>query len=172
MKSLLYSTQTLPTLPELYPQLLSLLLKLITLRPAMVRYSQLASTLERLTLSSEVDETASIATPSSTTATKKDYSLEFFSRFPNFEQNTDNPISVEFYRLANHRGWRAGSKKWKKNWNVCMAQQFDLVIGQRDRDINTWRKMCEKLEIPGKFPSITQCKKVCLKPGVSIPRHP
>lgn len=126
-----------------------------------MRYTQLASNLERLTLASEAVSSASIETPSSTTITKKNSSLEFFSRFPEFKQSTENPISVEFYRLAGLRGWEIGSKKWKRNWNICMAQQFDLLIGKRERDIETWRKMCEKLEISGQFTSIRQCKKVC-----------
>lgn len=84
----------------------------------------------------------------------------FFASFPGFDHHPDNLVSKEFERLAKWRGWQNGSKNWKKNWNRCMAEQYDLLIGERIHDLATWQQMCRKLNIPGEFPSINKCRQV------------
>lgn len=84
----------------------------------------------------------------------------FFASFPGFDHHPNNPVSKEFKRLAKWTGWKNGSKKWRKNWNRCMAEQYDLLIGDRINDLATWQQMCRKLDIPGEFPSINKCRQV------------
>lgn len=99
----------------------------------------------------------------------------FFASFPGFDHRPDNPVSKEFGRLAKWRGWKNGSKNWRKNWNSCMAEQYDLLIGDRINDLATWQQMCRKLDIPGEFPSINKCRQVgphyaCHVPPIKLTR--
>jgi hypothetical protein len=84
----------------------------------------------------------------------------YFASFSGFDHEPNNPVSEEFKRLAKWRGWKTGSKNWRKNWNRCITEQYDLLIGDRIDDLATWQQMCRKLDILGEFPSITKCRKV------------
>ncbi|KAJ6006874.1 hypothetical protein N7451_004818 [Penicillium sp. IBT 35674x] len=83
----------------------------------------------------------------------------FFASFPGFDHHPNSPVSKEFTRLAQWRGWKDGSKNWRKNWNHCMGEQYDSLIGSRVNDLATWQQMCRKLDIAGDFPSINKCRK-------------
>lgn len=84
----------------------------------------------------------------------------FFRQFPKFHHNTEAPIAEEFKRLGRQRNWKPGSKKWKKEWNVCMGFEYDRLIGKRLTSLATWQQLCDKLGLKGRFTSINQCKKV------------
>ncbi|KAJ5641311.1 hypothetical protein N7490_005311 [Penicillium lividum] len=92
----------------------------------------------------------------------------FFSSFHGFDHQPDNPVSMEFYRLAEWRHWKNGSKKWRKNWNRCIYEHYDLLIGDRVNDLRTWQQMCHKLDLPGDLPSITKCRKALSHVYVNI----
>ncbi|KAJ5660543.1 hypothetical protein N7507_006994 [Penicillium longicatenatum] len=83
----------------------------------------------------------------------------YFASFSDFDHEPNSPVSEEFKRLAKWRGWKIGSKNWRKNWNRCITEQYDLLIGDRINDLATWQQMCRKLDISGEFPSITKCRK-------------
>ncbi|KAJ5702674.1 hypothetical protein N7488_010222 [Penicillium malachiteum] len=85
--------------------------------------------------------------------------LNFFNKFPDFDYDPEKPVSQEFKRLGAKMGWRQGSRKWKKNWNICMDEQYDRLIGTRVNNLDTWQQICCKLLIPGEFTSIRQCRK-------------
>ncbi|RAL04625.1 uncharacterized protein BO80DRAFT_452173 [Aspergillus ibericus CBS 121593] len=91
-----------------------------------------------------------------------------FSNFPDFKQNPDLPISVEFNRLASHRRWKKGSRTWCRVWNLCMNMEYDRVIGSHLAELDDWRRLCEELDLPGPFPSIRQCKKALSRVYVNI----
>lgn len=72
----------------------------------------------------------------------------------------DLPVSFAFRQVAVQRGWKPGSKKWKKNWNTCMNSEYDRLIGGRGSSLATWQELCTKVGIKDSFTSINQCKKV------------
>ncbi|CRL24407.1 unnamed protein product [Penicillium camemberti] len=80
----------------------------------------------------------------------------------------DLPISVAFGRVALQRGWKPGSKKWKKNWNTCMNSEYDRIIGCRVSSLATWQELCTKVGIEDSFASINQCKKALSRIHVNI----
>lgn len=70
------------------------------------------------------------------------------------------PISIAFGFVGLQRGWKPGSKTWKRNWNACMNYEYDRLIGCRVTSPATWQHLCAKVGIEGSFRSINQCKKV------------
>lgn len=86
----------------------------------------------------------------------------FFQGFPGFCQNPNAPVSAEFARLAQLRGWKPGSHNWKRNWNACMRAEYDRLIGNRVASLDTWQQLCRKLNLDDSLPSIRQCRLVSL----------
>jgi hypothetical protein len=39
------------------------------------------------------------------------------------------------------RGWKQGSKTWKRNWTACMNDEYDRLIGYRAANLATPRCM-------------------------------
>ena len=70
------------------------------------------------------------------------------------------PLTFAFGLVGLQRGWKPGSKTWKKNWNACMNCEYDRLIGCRVTSLTTWQQLCAKLGIKDSFKSINQCKKV------------
>ena len=70
------------------------------------------------------------------------------------------PLSFAFGLIGLQRGWKPGSKTWKKNWNACMNCEYDRLIGCRVTSLTTWQQLCAKLGIKDSFKSINQCKKL------------
>lgn len=88
-----------------------------------------------------------------------DSPLDFFARFPEFDYHPDAPITDEFKRLALTRKWKHRSRRWKRNWNLCMKAKYRSLIGGQVSKLETWQRMCKKVGLDV-FPSITKCKKV------------
>lgn len=80
--------------------------------------------------------------------------------------NPELPISVAFGLISLQRGWKPGSKIWKRNWNACMNDEYDRLIGYRVANLATWQELCAKVGINDSFTSINQCKKVRSPPQV------
>lgn len=78
--------------------------------------------------------------------------------------NPELPISVAFGLIGLQRGWKPGSKTWKKNWNACMNDEYDRLIGYRVANLATWQELCAKVGLKNSFTSINQCKKVSSPP--------
>ncbi|CAG7945222.1 unnamed protein product [Penicillium nalgiovense] len=74
--------------------------------------------------------------------------------------NPEFPLSFAFGLVGLQRGWKPGSKTWKKNWNACMNCEYDRLIGYRVTSLTTWQQLCAKVGIKDSFRSIKQCKKV------------
>jgi hypothetical protein len=74
--------------------------------------------------------------------------------------NPHLPITYAFGLVSLQRGWKRGSKKWKKNWHACMNSEYDRLIGHRVTSLATWQKLCSKVGIKNSFTSINECKKV------------
>ncbi|OJJ97749.1 hypothetical protein ASPACDRAFT_1858473 [Aspergillus aculeatus ATCC 16872] len=83
---------------------------------------------------------------------------KFWLEFPDFKPNPHAPITEEFKRLAAQRGWKPGSRTWRKRWNAFVNIEYDRVIGSRLASLEEWRKLCALFDLPGPFPSITKCK--------------
>ncbi|KAJ5238244.1 hypothetical protein N7489_008335 [Penicillium chrysogenum] len=78
------------------------------------------------------------------------------------------PLSFAFGLIGLQRGWKPGSKTWKKNWNACMNCEYDRLIGCRVTSLTTWQQLCAKLGIKDSFKSINQCKKALARVHVNI----
>lgn len=85
----------------------------------------------------------------------------FFSSFPDFTPNPSVPISTDFQRLANLRGWKTNSRHWKKMWKQCTNLEYDRLIGKTLSSLQSWQRLCEEVGLEGgNFGSITKCKMV------------
>ncbi|KAJ5349474.1 hypothetical protein N7541_007201 [Penicillium brevicompactum] len=80
----------------------------------------------------------------------------------------DLPISFAFGLVSQTRGWKIGSKRWRKAWNACMNAEYNRLIGSRLNSLETWQELCAKVGITEVFPSITKCKKALAKVNVNI----
>lgn len=99
-------------------------------------------------------------TPTSSSTSEPEPS-SFFSSFHDFVHNPHASISGEFARLAKQRGWKQGSKTWKKNWNRCISLEFDRLVGCTLGNLDGWVDLCLELGVDGGgLASITKCKKV------------
>jgi hypothetical protein len=74
--------------------------------------------------------------------------------------DTNLPISYTFGLVSLQRGWKPGSRRWKKAWNACMNSEYDRLIGSRVTSLATWQELCAKVGLQESFTSINQCKKV------------
>ncbi|KAJ6186794.1 hypothetical protein N7519_008095 [Penicillium mononematosum] len=68
------------------------------------------------------------------------------------------PITAAFGSIAQQRGWKQGSKTWKRNWKACMNDEYDRLIGYRAANLATWQELCAKVGLNNTFKSINQCK--------------
>ncbi|KAJ5424947.1 hypothetical protein N7465_000017 [Penicillium sp. CMV-2018d] len=82
--------------------------------------------------------------------------------------NPELPISVAFGLISLQRGWKPGSKTWKRNWNACMNDEYDRLIGYRVANLATWQELCAKVGINDSFTSINQCKKALVRVHVNL----
>jgi hypothetical protein len=78
----------------------------------------------------------------------------------NVGYDQDLPVSLSFERVRQTRGWKVGSKRWKKAWKSCMDAEYDRLIGSRMTNLAQWQELCSKVGIEDTPSSITQCKKV------------
>lgn len=84
----------------------------------------------------------------------------WFANFLNFNYNPNAKTSDEFKRLGAQRGWKPGSRTWKKQWRACWDYEYDRLIGHRAASLATWQQMCAKLSLDDSLGSINKCKKV------------
>ncbi|CRL24406.1 unnamed protein product [Penicillium camemberti] len=82
--------------------------------------------------------------------------------------NPELPISVAFGLVSLQRGWKPGSKTWKRNWNACMNDEYDRLIGYRVANLATWQELCAKVGIDDSFTSINQCKKALVRVHINL----
>ncbi|KAJ5183896.1 hypothetical protein N7492_001512 [Penicillium capsulatum] len=92
----------------------------------------------------------------------------FFDQFPDFDHDPQGRVSEEFKRLAAHGKWKPQGKTWKRQWNLCVGDNWDHLIGHRSNYLETWQAMCYKLELSGDFSSITKCRKALSRVYVNI----
>ncbi|KAJ5081142.1 hypothetical protein N7456_013380 [Penicillium angulare] len=111
---------------------------------------------------------SSQSSTSSDRASPNSVHLKFFDGFSKFDYDDTETVISEFHRLGRSRGWKKGSKTWRRNWKLCMSEMYDSVIGDHINDLETWRQLCRKLDIQGELNSITKCKKALAKVYVNI----
>ncbi|CAI7608611.1 unnamed protein product [Penicillium bialowiezense] len=78
------------------------------------------------------------------------------------------PISLAFGLVSQAKGWKVGSRRWRKAWKTCMSLEYDRLIGSRGSSLETWQELCAKVGITKVLPSITKCKKALVKVHVNI----
>ncbi|KAJ5125083.1 uncharacterized protein N7515_008908 [Penicillium bovifimosum] len=86
----------------------------------------------------------------------------------NVTYDPDLPISHAFGRVSVQRGWKPGSKRWRKAWNACMNSEYNRLIGSRVTSLATWQELCAKVGLRGSFESINKCKKALARVHVNI----
>ncbi|MCJ1254184.1 hypothetical protein MMC24_001998 [Lignoscripta atroalba] len=97
-------------------------------------------------------------------------SLSYFDAYEGFTPKPHETVEKEFNRLANIRGWIAGTKKYHQEHRRCLYSEFDTHVGMIvvDDNLNSWQSLCLEVgvsTIPG---SITQCKKALKKVHVNL----
>jgi len=81
-------------------------------------------------------------------------------RYPSFISDPHAPLQEEFTRLARHRQWKVNSKRYRKEWRLCIVEEFGAHYGSDESKLEGWRSLCAEVGI-GEIPaSITGCKKV------------
>ncbi|OGE47450.1 hypothetical protein PENARI_c044G00615 [Penicillium arizonense] len=86
----------------------------------------------------------------------------------NVPYHPELPISYLFSLLSKERNWKTNSRTWRKNWNKCMACEYDRLIGYCNTNLETWQELCRQVGIEGSFMSITKCKKALAGIHVNI----
>lgn len=88
---------------------------------------------------------------------------DYFSRFPDFDEDPEELLLVEFNRLALGQDWDKKTRaEERKN---CLLAQLDVHIGiveaagQADQ-LARLQRLCAELRVKSIPTSITQCKKV------------
>ena len=92
-------------------------------------------------------------------------SVSYFARFPNFEADHIQSITVNFNRLAVDRGWRLHGGRYRREHALLMEQEFDHQMHDviNTRVVGPWQALLRELGVgEGEIPtSIKQCKLVC-----------
>ena len=91
----------------------------------------------------------------------------YFDQFPNFDHDTSASILVEFGRLSIHQDWKVDSKKYRKNMNACLREEFKYYYGADQSRLAHWQSLCVEVGVLPAPSTITQCKKVALDIHIS-----
>ena len=89
----------------------------------------------------------------------------YFARFPDFIPDPNAELLTEFARLATGRGWREGSKRYRRERRACLFSEYDQHVGGLDHPgkLQQLQALCSELRIQTRPNSIRQCKLVSLK---------
>lgn len=88
---------------------------------------------------------------------------DFFARFAGFKPDPSAPAKEEFARLSKHRNWKKGGKKWTREWNNFIIEEFAKHYGGQETKLAGWQALCEEVGVKESIEelnSITKCKKV------------
>lgn len=86
-------------------------------------------------------------------------SENFFSQYPEFNQDPTASLVGEFQRLSLQRGWKAGGKKYRQSRQKCFTQEFEHHYGHASDKLAGWQALCADVYISPTPSSIAQCKK-------------
>lgn len=93
-----------------------------------------------------------------TTATHID---AFFSQYPTFHYNPSASITTEFNRLCGFFKWSSSQRTVAREaFRHATALQFNEFFGTDVNDIQTWRNLCQILDIVPVPEELPACKKV------------
>ncbi|KAE8377106.1 hypothetical protein BDV26DRAFT_264426 [Aspergillus bertholletiae] len=90
-----------------------------------------------------------------------------YSRFPGFQPNPSSSATSEFARLANHMGWKPGSKTYKREWANFTQSEFSRHFGAEGK-LQNWQALCQELRLDVPTASITQCRKALSRVHVNL----
>jgi hypothetical protein len=76
------------------------------------------------------------------------------------EYDSNLPVSLSFGLASQARGWKTGSRRWKRAWKSCMSAEYNRLIGARVNELEQWQALCAKVGIDEELPTINICKKV------------
>ena len=71
-------------------------------------------------------------------------------------------VLTEFKRLAKLRGWKEGSKQYRRHKSQCFAGEFETHYGNKTERLEGWQNLCYEVGIDPAPPSVTQCKKASI----------
>ncbi len=94
-----------------------------------------------------------------------DHIVAFFSRYPEFDYDSDLSFIDEFYRMCDHFGWRRYSNERDQARDAmrrAMVQQFNHTFGTNAEDLASWQKLCEIIQIDPIPDKLKQCRRVRL----------
>lgn len=87
----------------------------------------------------------------------------YFSQFQGFSYDPHNLLQGEFERLAESRGWIRDSHRWRREWRIVAAAEFEIHFGHLDRGnkLEGFRELLRELGVTEVPTSIAKCKAVC-----------
>jgi len=79
-----------------------------------------------------------------------DHLDDFFSQYPEFSYQRNEPSSQEFYKLCGFFEWDRDDPEQKQaheDFKTALVHQFNSIYGTNVNDMESWRKLCLALEI-------------------------
>jgi len=84
----------------------------------------------------------------------------YFDKFENFRPDHNALLMDEFQRLAHAQQWKKGGKRYKKERQARLADEYRQYFEQDTRKLEAWQALCKDLSVEPVPPSITKCNKV------------
>ncbi|TFK93886.1 hypothetical protein K466DRAFT_580523 [Polyporus arcularius HHB13444] len=100
-----------------------------------------------------------------------DHIVAFFSRYPEFDYDSDLSFIDEFYRMCDHFGWRRYSNERDQARDAmrrAMVQQFNHTFGTNAEDLASWQKLCEIIQIDPIPDKLKQCRRAVVTSHINI----
>jgi hypothetical protein len=102
-----------------------------------------------------------------------DHLDDFFSQYPEFSYQRNEPSSQEFYKLCGFFEWGRDDPEQKQaheDFKTALVRQFNSIYGTDLNDMESWRKLCLALEISPLPNDVVEARKVgsALGPLITI----
>lgn len=87
----------------------------------------------------------------------------FFAKYPAFKRDPSKSAVTEFNRMREFFGWTKDNEEGRKasrEFRDAMSKQFNDIYGTDVKSLDSWRKLCQVLEI---FPiptTVKRCREV------------
>ncbi|KAI5840874.1 hypothetical protein DFP73DRAFT_178054 [Morchella snyderi] len=95
----------------------------------------------------------------------------YYSNYPNFLYNPQQPPMMEFQRLMQHQHWGPRDEAYERaraEFFEAFAEEFASYFGSDQVDITSWQQLCEDLGVEPIPATITQCRKRLQQLNVNI----
>jgi hypothetical protein len=88
---------------------------------------------------------------------------EFFADYPDFSYDPSKPVTTEFKKLCDYKGWKRDDPKRivaRDKLGDAMTLRFNTIYGTDVDDIGAWQHLCRVLDISPAPDSLEECRNV------------